>query len=158
MLAGVDYLFPLYREASKYPQLLADGVPGNHDDSRTDDLHQRAWEIVGPLFRRDQDAAWQRYLELSGSGKKQALGKVEDVVRAAVHGQVQTLFVARNLHCWGRYDAQDDTVAIHEREEVGGQDLLDLCAVSVLLNGGVVYAVEEGQLSDGHAVAAVLRY
>ncbi|PIV00597.1 MAG: hypothetical protein COS57_15555, partial [Syntrophobacterales bacterium CG03_land_8_20_14_0_80_58_14] len=29
VLAGVDYLFPIYREANTYPRLIEEGIPGN---------------------------------------------------------------------------------------------------------------------------------
>ena len=29
VLAGVEYLFPIYREANTYPHLIEEGIPGN---------------------------------------------------------------------------------------------------------------------------------
>src|SRR5512143_1981343 len=46
MLAGVEYLVPLYRQANTYPHLLADAVIGNPDDRTAADLHSAAWALL----------------------------------------------------------------------------------------------------------------
>jgi hypothetical protein len=44
--AGVDYLRPIYTEITKYPQVLEDGVSGNVERLKDEELHARAWRIV----------------------------------------------------------------------------------------------------------------
>src|SRR5690242_4678346 len=57
ILAGVAYLFPLYREANPYAHLIEEGVPGNPDLTSLETLHKQGWTIAAPFFlRRRQEA------------------------------------------------------------------------------------------------------
>jgi hypothetical protein len=50
VLAGVDYLLPIYRSVSRYPALAKGGVPGNPEHVTVEQLHDRAWALVQPGF------------------------------------------------------------------------------------------------------------
>jgi len=52
MLAGVEYLFPLYQEANTYPHLLEQGITGNPDKLKAETLREKAWDIVEPSVLR----------------------------------------------------------------------------------------------------------
>lgn len=158
VLAGVEYLLPIYREANSYPGLLDEGVTGSPDriDART--LRDQAWTIVEPLFRAEVDAARERFGDLSAT-ERIAVG-VADAVPAACFGRVDTLFVERGEHVWGSFDADTNRLDVHAEGERDPDDvdLLDLAARRTLLNGGTVYALESGQMPGSKPVAAVLRY
>lgn len=157
VLAGVDYLQPIYREANRYPNLLEDGVDGNPELLRPDELHAKAWEIVAPVFEQTEQEARAKFHDLSGTG--QAAVALADVLRAAHHGRVETLFVALGERRWGRYEAESGEVALAgETKQAGDEDLLDLAAVQTLLTGGTVHAVAPDRVPGGELTAAVLRY
>jgi hypothetical protein len=61
VLAGVDTLFPLYKEVNTHPHLMEEGIPGNPEGMKTEDLHQQAWAIVEPVFRKKREAGSARY-------------------------------------------------------------------------------------------------
>ncbi len=157
VLAGVDYIYPIFRDASKYPNIVEEVISGNPDDTPYEDLHAKAWPLVEPIFVKGQEKAWQKYRDLAGSGSSLATDKIETIVPSAVHGRVETLFVAKNLHCWGSFNPTTDEVKLHERDEVGGQDLLDFAAVNVYSQKGIVYVVPKEKL-EGHPMVAVQRY
>src|SRR5207248_4047939 len=48
VLAGADFLLPIYREASEYKNILTNGVEGNPDRWSNQELHQKAWAIAEP--------------------------------------------------------------------------------------------------------------
>ena len=156
VLAGVEYLFPLYKEANSYPHLLEEGVPGNPEELTPEELHAQAWPLVQPTFMRARDKAAAQYRQLVGTG--QATADVKEAVLAAHHGQVDTLFVAVGVQVWGHFDPGTDTVHMHQDPEPGDEDLLDLAAIQSTLNGGTVYAVEPEQMPDHAPLAAVFRY
>lgn len=158
VLAGVDYLLPLYREVSDYPHTLAEGVTGNPNELGADELHRRAWELVVPGLRRERGEAAERFGDLLGTGR--ASGQLQEVVPAAVDGRVETLFVPSGVRRWGRFDRDTRNVDYHEEQGPESEDLLDLAAVHAYLNGGTVYAVAPDEVpGDGNGeVAAVFRY
>jgi release factor family 3 len=57
VLAGVEYLWPLYRAANTYPHLTEGGVAGNPHGLRPDELHEKAWKLVEPYFARPEREA-----------------------------------------------------------------------------------------------------
>jgi hypothetical protein len=156
VLAGVDSLFPLYREANSHPHLVEEGIPGNPEVLRADELHAQAWPLVEPIFARARERASARYLQLAGSGK--TTSDVGEAVVAAHQGRVADLFVAVGLQVWGSYDPETQAVHIRDEPDPGDEDLLDLAAIQCLLNGGAAYAVEPDQVPDGGTLAAVYRY
>ncbi len=54
VIAGVDYLHPLFRNTSSYRNLLDEGIIGNPDRQDGRELHDQAWKIVEPLFLKNQ--------------------------------------------------------------------------------------------------------
>ncbi len=155
VLAGVDYLLPLYREASSYTHLVDGGVTGNPDRLSPEELHAQAWALVEPHFRRAEERAGERFAARLGTGLASA--QVPEVLRAAREGRVEDLFVAVGVQRWGRIAPTGD-VELHELPEPGDQDLLDLIAVETLLRQGTVYAVPPDRVPGGGDLAAVFRH
>ena len=156
VLAGVDYLLPLYREANTYSHLIEEGIEGNPDKLGAEELRQRAWAIVQPCFLEEREAAAERFMQLANTDK--ASEKLVEIVPAAYHGRVDTLFVALDLQQWGAYDLETNEVQLHHGVEPGDQDLMDFTAVQTFLHGGRVYAVEPEQMPVGASLAGVFRY
>jgi hypothetical protein len=156
VLAGVEYLFPLYKEVNSYPHLVEEGIPGSPEELRPEELHAQAWPLVQPFFMQAQEQAAAQYSQLSGTG--QTTTDVEEAVLEAHHGRVDVLFVALGIQVWGAIDLSTNTVHVHEDHEPGDEDMLDLAAIQTILNGGIVYAVEPEQVPDHAPLAAVFRY
>jgi hypothetical protein len=156
VLAGVEYLLPLYHEANSYPHLIEEGIQGNPEQLSAKELHQRAWALVQPYLLEERDRASQRFKQLASTGE--ASDDLSDIVPAAYHGRVGTLFVAIDHQQWGTFDPTLNEVQFVQEDEHGGQDLLDLAAVHTLLNGGQVYAVEADKMPADEPLAALLRY
>lgn len=156
VLAAVEYLLPIYREANTYRYLLDAAVTGNPEMLSAAELRQQAWAIVQPYFLQAQQAAADRYRQLAGTG--QTSNDVREIASAAYYKRVDCLFVAVGLQQWGTFNPDTNTVELHDRAEPGDEDLLDLAATQTLLNGGIVYAVEPENLPARSPVAAIFRY
>lgn len=156
VLAGVEYLFPLYKEANSYPHLVEEGIPGNPEELRPEELHNKAWPLVQPIFMQIQEQAAAQYYNLSETG--QSTTDVQEVVKAAYHGRVDHLFVALGMQVLGSFEQSTNTVHIDDGTGIGQEDLLDLAAIQTILKGGTVYAVEPEQVPDLGRLAAVFRY
>jgi hypothetical protein len=156
VVAAVDYLLPIYLEVNSYPHLVVEGVPGNPELLKPEELHQRAWAIVEPMFRKAEQEGAERFKSLLGG--ERASTKLDEVVPAALHGRVELLFVAVGVQRWGSYDPEKNEIVVRETPQPGDEDLLDLAALHTLLNGGAVYAVEPERVPNAGPVAAVFRY
>jgi hypothetical protein len=163
VLAGVEYLWPLYRAANSYPHLIEQGIAGNPQGMRPEELHEAAWRIVEPYFARPEREARSRFEELAGRqgagrGDIRALDRIADVVPAATAGRVDSLFVALDAEAWGRVDDGSLAAEVHPRPEPGDEDLLNRAAVETYLKGGAVFAVPSERIPGRTPAAAILRF
>jgi hypothetical protein len=156
VLAGVDYLFSIYREANSYPHLVEQGITGNPESLKAEELHGQAWGIVEPQFLKAQEEAMAKYKQLAGSAR--ASKDLKEIVPAACEGRIDSLWVAVGVQQWGFFDPDKRTVHIHAEPEPGDEDLLDFAAVHTILNGGTVYAMKPEEMPDEAPLAAVFRY
>jgi len=156
VLAGVDYLFPIYREANSYPHLVEQGITGNPESLKAEELHEQARGIVEPQFLKAQEEAMAKYKQLAGSVR--ASKDLKEIVPAAWEGRIDILFVAGDVQQWGFFDPDKHVVHIHVEPEPGDEDLLDLAAAHTFLNGGRVYALRLEEMPDETALATIFRY
>jgi len=116
VLAGVDYLHPIYKEVNTYPHLIREGVSGNPEHLSAKELHQQAWAIVKPYFLKAQQKAVDRYKELIGS--ERVSNRIREIMPAAYHGRIELLFVVAALHQWGTFDPDTEAIHLHKKEVV----------------------------------------
>lgn len=158
VIAGVEYLHPIYREQSDYSNLIEGRLTGNFEHVSDSELHRRAWEIVEPLFRQELERAKDRYQMHAGREDGLAVQALEDVVPAAYFQRVETLFYDPNQDRWGSFNAETGEVELHDAMNEHSVDLVDLAVRHALLNGGEVYAVAPEDMPGDHVAAAVLRF
>ncbi len=156
MLAGVDYLASIYREVNTYSNLLGEGIIGNPELLRPEELHARAWKLIQPRFLKAREEAISQYKQLAGTGRTSR--EIAEIVPAAAQGRVERLVVALGVQIWGRFLSDRGSVVLHGGPAAGSEDLLDLAAIQTLLNGGMVYTVEPDALPDNAAITALFRY
>lgn len=154
--AGVEYLLPLYWEVNHYPHLVQGMIPGNPDHLTSISLHDRAWAVVAPQFAKAADAARERYAPLRGS--ERASNDLSDILRAAVLGRVEDLFVASDCERWGSYDKGDDKLREHDPRWPDDDDLLNLALISALATRAHVQVVPQALMPHQSVIAAVFRY
>ncbi len=156
LLAAVEYVISLYREANRYPYLSEFEITGNPDRLRDEELRNRGWKLLEPGFKREREVAADRLRTVEGTGH--ASEDLREIVPAAASGLIDTLFVALDEQQWGRFDRTSGTVSRHYEKKPGDEDLLDVTAISTFLTGGRVYALNEEEMPVDAPVAAILRY
>lgn len=156
ILACVESLYPVYRQANSYPHLIEDHVEGNPEAVSSDELHQQAWNIVEPIFAQDQEKAITRFYELSDT--EQISTDIQEIVPAAQYGRVDTLFVAVGQQQWGCFDPDSNSITLQQEPNPQNEDLFNLAAMQTLFNSGTVFALEESEHADLMPLAAIFRY
>lgn len=156
ILAGVDYLLPIYKEANTYPDLMEQGITGNPEELKAEELHSSAWNIVQPYFGQAQQDVVNHYQELMGTG--QTANAIQDVVPAAYYQRVESLLVPVGVQQWGLFNPGTNEIQLHQTHEPGDEDLIDFAAIHTLFNGGTVYTVEPEIVPNDALLAAVFRY
>ncbi|MEZ4867475.1 MAG: hypothetical protein R3C14_39480 [Caldilineaceae bacterium] len=157
LLAGVVMDQGLYRQINHYPHLLAQGIPGNPNKRDEADLHKAAWAVVADRFQEKKRHALARYAQLAGQEAGRTLCDVETVALAAIYQKVDTLLVATEGPCWGRFIPENFQMFVHKEALPGDEDLINLAVIHTLINHGTVYTVAATQLPEDAALAAILR-
>ncbi|RCJ39712.1 hypothetical protein A6770_11545 [Nostoc minutum NIES-26] len=158
ILAGVEYLHPIYREANTYPHLIEEGITRRLELFQPEELHAQAWPIVEPLFHQSEQDAMELYQQLAGEGTGKASSDLKEIISAAYYQRVDSLFVPVGQQIWGEFDPDSMAVDLHPEPEPDDEDMLDFAAIHTLLNGGTVYAVESEQMPNDTLAAAIFRY
>jgi hypothetical protein len=158
VLAGVAYLFPIYQEANSYNNLVEQGIEGNPEDLRSETLQARAWELVVPRFKTEQQEAVELYRQQFATGTGRASKDIQEIVPAAYSGRVGRLFLRERSEIWGQYDLANNRVNLHPDRRPDSEDLLNTAAVYAFQNDAALYVVEDAEMPDKTPIAAVFRY
>lgn len=156
VIAAVDYLIPLYRQAAAHPNVLEKGVSGNPEQLSPTELQARAWPVVEPHFRAVIERAKDRFG--SGLGPGTASCEPATVLAAAHAGRIETLLVATGNRLWGIFDPATNEVRDQDEPGPADVDLVDLATRQTVLHGGNVYVVEPDAMPCEDAMAAVFRF
>lgn len=158
VLAGVEYLLPIYREKSKYPNIVDDYIRGNPEHLDGEELHKEAWKIVELIFNKDKEVANEKYEQYYGQKNNLFENSLERIISAAFNGQVESLFINNDDVQWGIFDHDKNKMMIHEEKSEKDQDLVEYASLLTLSRGGNVYLLDDLKVADNSNIAAVLRY
>lgn len=153
---GVDFLFPIYKEANEYPHLMEEAVDFQPDQLSPEEVRDRAITVVEPYFSAKRQAAVEQYGNLLD--KKQATADLQTILNASHDGQVDTLLLAANAQVWGSFDAESRQIHQHEERTADSQELLNVAATQALSTDAQVFIVDRAEVPDGADAAATLRY
>jgi hypothetical protein len=156
VIAGVEFLLPLYRSVNSYPHLDPAGIGEHTDPQALGALHQRAWSIVAPHYTVPALKAGERIAQLLGTPR--ASTDLATILPALIQGRVEDLFVASDADRWGTYDARNDVVREHHPRWATDDDLLNLALIHALATRALVQVVPRGDIPGGHDIAAVFRF
>ena len=154
VLAGVRHLQALYRAVNTYPRLLDGGIDGNPEQMNREELHRHAWALVEREMRRGASTAIERYHALRGTGR--TVGSLQDVLRAAIEGQVETLLVDESACTWGSRSDGRSVLRLGSPPMV--VERLESAVVTTLSRDGAVFAVPDLEMPEPSPAAAILRY
>jgi hypothetical protein len=158
ILAGVDYLLPMYRKVSEYQHIMEEGIIGNPDHLHPEELQEQAWRIVDTYFQQETKKTVEQYQQLADTDK--ATDSVEEIVAAAVNGRVDKLILSVENQIWGAFNPKDGKVirSSEGQSKEYNLALLDFAAMNTLQNGGTVCALSQDEMPTDSPIAAVFRY
>ncbi len=156
ILAGVDFLIPIYKEANSYAHLIDVAIQTHPAELSLEELHYRAWNAVSPFFKKEQEQALSKFREYKD--KKKASADIKEIIQAAFTGKIQYLFITTKHQKWGTYNADTMSVEIHDERNQNDDDLMDLAALQTIGQKGIVFPLKHENMPDGSDIAAVFRY
>ncbi|OZI09367.1 hypothetical protein BWI93_04215 [Siphonobacter sp. BAB-5385] len=157
VLAGVDYLIPLYKQASNYTHVVEPYLTGSYSEDDTLTLSTEAWQLMEPQFVQGRLDRKENYGLFAAKG--QGGDDVETVILTALSGGVDTLFVQAQEEVWGTYDAEKFSLTVEESPSRSNYSLLNEAAQKTIAYGGNVYLVEKDEMpATDSMIAGMFRY
>jgi len=156
LLAGQEFLIPIYRSVSDYSNIWPEALTGNHQYQNDNELYKEAMQVMKPHFDMPLNRALENY------GNKSATQLTSTVTGAIIpdtyYGRVACLFVKKGTRLWGTFNEQENKLDIVDNETATTEDLIDKAVVKTIQHGGEVYFLEPGQMPESAELAAILRY
>ncbi|MBF9253066.1 hypothetical protein I2I11_07165 [Pontibacter sp. 172403-2] len=161
VLAGVDHYCAIFRKYSKYKNIVPQNVPvdENTELNNLQAIHDKALALVKPLMQQSHVESLDRYQNVAGTGSTSE--DIATVAAEAVHGRVDTLFIAPGAPVWGTYNSVSAVAEVHDEYQRGDDDLINLAAIKTLSQGGKVFVSSYdgmAEVGDGANVKALFRY
>ena len=156
LLAGVEYLHPIYREVSDYEPILEEGIHGNADGLRADELRQKAVPIFEAHLERRFKEMSERYGDLAAHGRGSS--DLTDILTAANEGRIEYLFMAEGAEAWGTFDPARRSIERHEEKQAGSVELYDLATRLTLRTSGRPFLMPAGRMPGDPPICAIYRY
>ncbi len=156
VLASVQGLAAIYRSVNTYPHLADQGITGSPEEQSEAELATAARSVLDGLYR-DQIAKWTALFN-QRANEGRAGTDLAQVARAATFGAVQSLLVDMDQVIPGTIDETDGTLTLADGAGASTYGVVDEIARRVLLSGGQVLSVRQGDIPRGQPLAAILRY
>ena len=156
VLAGVEYLIPIYKSVCDYKHVWEQSLTGSHEHEDTATLYKQAKELMQPYFAQRLNRALENYGNQSATELTSSI--IDDVVPATYYGRVSHLFVQRGEHIWGRFDEMENKLEMQTEETEGAEDLIDNAVVRTLMTGGDIFLLDKEQMPADSPIAAIFRY
>lgn len=156
IVAAAEPMASIFRHASSYPHLAAQGIPGSADDTPDHVLAAGARQVLDEIYARD--VAQLRELFAAREAQGRATTDIVQAARAATFGAVDTLMVDMDSVISGRVSDDDGAVAFDDKPDGANYGVADEVARRVLLAGGRVVSARRADLPRDAELAAILRY
>ena len=157
ILGGVDRQISFFKEVSEYKGTVAGTLTGNFDRATVAELAPDLWELAQSVRQKRHDDALKALDEATGQQK--VVSTIEEVWRLANEGRGKVLLVEKSYHVPAVITENGGLEVV---KEPGGTDVMDDAVdeiiETVLLKGGEVELMDDGELSNHQKIALILRY
>jgi len=144
---AIDYRETLFDTDAKDPQSL---------DAKA--LLQRALAIAEPKLTKARETLRDQLRSAAGGSGERYLTSLEDILRAAEEGRVETVFLDPGKTVWGHFDPGHRVIRIDREPGPENEDLMNLAVLKALATGGDARTLPDDLNGDLGPIAALLRY
>ena len=156
ILAALPEHHHLFRQVSRNPLLMTEGLMINPHALTVDELRQRAWQVVEPQYQARLAALADEFM----AAKSKGLGSDDpaQVAQAAAAGRISTLLIEGDRRIAGRLDGSTGRIEIANLSHPQVDDLLDDLGELVAKMGGRVMVIPAEQMPGRTGLAAIYRH
>ena len=157
LLACTDYLYSIYKQASSYKNVYNQHLGGDPEFKVKTSLHQDSWNLVAPHFKKNESDMIMKFKELYHTQKTSY--ETSDILRAALSGTMDTLFIENDNDIFGTFDLKTNRVTINESKEISNTSLTNLAALETFRRGGKVFSLPAEDMPVKNSnLNAIFRY
>ena len=156
IIAATDPLLSMFRSVSSHDHLAGESIRTSPARKTPAELADEARPILDGLHRQTLAEVHDLFAARAAEGR--ASTQVAHAARAATFGAVDTLLVDIDEVVPGTIDETTGEVTLETTESASSYGVVDEIAGRVLASGGRVLAVRRGDIPQGAALAAILRY
>lgn len=158
ILAGVDYLIPLYMKANTYPLIMDGNIHGNLNDKNINDIINKAKGILEQYHKEKMRDKITSLVELKESQKTSYSGDLEIIVNESYNKRIVELYIFTDKKYWGNYNHKENKIDLKDKNDFGAKDMVNTAAINTIINGGDVYVFKPGEYDAVKPFAAKFRY
>jgi hypothetical protein len=146
----------LFRTVTRNPFLISDSIGVYAGAISTDQLRERAWQLILPHYLSRLSDIIARF-EVA---KANALGSedVTEVAKAAAAGRISTMLIDADSRITGHFDPESGAAQLDRQHGAASSELLDDLGEHVIRTGGEVVIVPTEQMPTNTGLAAIFRY
>jgi hypothetical protein len=157
VLACVDYLYDLYREASTYPEIFGSNVGGDPEFKNKKSLHRESWKIMESHFMGTKVEKIELVKALYHTQKTSY--ELEAIVPSAWQGKIDTLLIDKSYEVYGTYDMETNEVHVSKNAAMSSTSLANMAALATFSKGGQVYVLPPEEMPiKGSPLNALFRF
>ena len=123
-----------------------------------EELHAKAWLIAEPIVRADREAARKRLRAQMTGGAPSAAHEIQTLMRAAIEGRMDSVFLAPDANVWGHFDDAYQVLRLDGQPGPDNEDVLNRLAMETLNRGGDVFTLPEDIQKKAGPAAGLFRY
>ena len=157
LIASQDYLFSIYKGVNTYKHLLENNVSYDSEEKDKFMLHEKAWKVMNPIFDKERKVKIEDFEKYDSTNRTSS--DIKEVLPAAFHGKIDTLFIENGKDIYGIYDEVKHKVEVRENPEATNVSLLNMAAIKTFLQGGKVYLMDRDDMPNPYSkVNALFRF
>jgi hypothetical protein len=156
LLAGIDYLLPIYRSVSSYQHICTEAMIGSYEHQPMSVLYTAAREKMEPVFNKRHEQALDAYCNKLATPLTSSMP--ETVIPACYYGKVAELFIDQDMHLWGHFDMANNQLELHGTKQDNDDCMIDKAITQTILHGGQVHLLPKDKMPKGSDIAALFRY
>ena len=156
ILFGLAQNIGEFKKISTNPLVMKDHVEGSWEKLKSEQLKEKAWEVMLPVYL----AKTQALVEEFNEARSKFLGSsdLEEIGQAAAEKRIKTIMVEADVEFPGHLDPGDGSVRYEREDNLNYTDLIDTIVKLVLKNKGTVVVVPKETMPCDTGLAAIYRF
>ena len=157
VLACSEPLYSLYNKVNSYKNLYSKNISGDPEFKNKKEMHKLSWKLLEEYFKMGKKSKLDQFNEWYHTSKVSY--NPAEIIPAAIHGKIDTLFIAKDTDLFGVYNKETNKVRFDDSRDVHNISLINYAALQTFNQGGKVFEIEQNEMPvKSEPITAIYRY